>query len=603
MKYDDIKNQTVRLSIYDYFHIIKLAKKLKSTMIDTNEEKLKIAVIGSCSIQHFVMVLRLFLLKYNIIADIIEGDYNGINKAVYEDQSALYKFRPDIVIILSDYRDIHDMPDLLAKRQIIDDFLLSQKEYFQKLWACVSRIHGCHIFQSNYVMPIERELGNLEANVEYSKRTMYSMLNLELMKNKPSYVTIIDMEYIASLVGKENWFDYTLYFTSKIAYSMKYIGFVCDVYAQQIAALQGKMRKCLVLDLDNTLWGGVAAEEGFYGINIDPNNAVGEAYRNFQQYILNLKNKGVILAVISKNDYHVVKEVFDKNYDMILKFNDFSSFIANWDNKAINIDRVAKELNIGTDSLVFFDDNPSEREIIKMYHPEVLVIEVPENVANYTIALECAHPFEWISLTEEDIGRVDSYRNNLKRDDLKNQFCDYQKYLIALNMKGKVEILKGNNIQRFVQLINKANQFNVRTKRYSEALIEDMLFDDNYRLVYATLEDRFSKFGIISCVILKKDIDNCFIDTWVMSCRVLKRDVEKMIFKKIIKVAEQWECDKIVGEYIPTSKNGFVKSLYSELGFSVIEKEKDKRELYEYNLKVESSSRELLKNIVIIELE
>lgn len=598
MEFIDIKQQISDLSIYDNIHILKLAKKIRDTIFLPNEKKIKIAVIGSNSIQYFVMVLRLFLLNYDIDAEIFEGVYNGINMAVFDKRSKLYQFQPKIIVILSNYRDIHDIPKLFSKKEEIDNFLFQVKSYYQELWNRISKITGCHIFQSNFVIPIERELGNIEANVYYSKRSLYNFINFKLIEDKPENVTIVDMEYIASFVGKENWFDYTLYFTSKIGYSMKYIGVVCDIYAQQIAALQGKIRKCLVLDLDNTLWGGVVADEGVNGINIDPNNGIGEAYRAFQQYVLDLKNRGVILAVASKNDYQVAKEPFEKNENMILKLDDFSIFIANWESKADNISTIARELNIGIDSLVFFDDNPAEREVVKMYYPEVLVIDVPENVAEYIPTLEFIHPFEWLNLTKEDIGRADSYKHNAEREKLNLQFQDYQDYLLALKMRGRVCYLEEKNIERFVQLINKSNQFNLRTQRYSVAQIEKLLHCDNYRLISVTLEDKFSKFGVISCIILRKYSEKCFIETWVMSCRVLKRDVEKFVLKKIVSIAREWRCKIIIGEYIPTSKNMLVKHLYSELDFVLLEEKENGAMIYGYN-----TENEPIQNFAIAEID
>ena len=584
MDVEEIIKKIKKTGLKDYISILKLGKILKKNAVSSFESQIKIAIIGTCSMQHFVIVLKLLLLKYDINADILEGRYDGINEAVFDRQSDLYSFQPNIVIILSDYRDIHDMPVLLSQKQDVDKFLDTQGSYYQLLWEKISEIKGCYIFQSNIVLPLERELGNMEANVYYSKRNIYQLLNIELLKKKLTNVTIIDMEYISASIGKEKWFDYTLYFSSKINFSLKYIGIVCDIFAQQISTLLGKGKKCLILDLDNTLWGGVVADEGTDGIKIDPNDPVGEAYRFFQQYVLQLKNRGVILAVISKNDYRLAKEPFDVNDKMILKYNDFSAFIANWDSKASNIDLVAEELNIGTDSFVFFDDNPAEREIVKMYHPEVQVIEVPENVADYVIALESAHPFEWINLTQEDIKRSISYSANRERKKFNLKYKDYKEYLSALSMKGKLSILEEQNVDRFVQLINKSNQFNLRTQRYTEANIKEMLYSDEYKLISVSLEDRFSNFGVISCIILKKFEKNCFIDTWVMSCRVLKREVERLAFKKILEIAIQWNCDTIVGEYLPTKKNSIVKDLYPNLGFSILEKN-EKKYTYTYDVR------------------
>lgn len=596
MKINYYKDIVKKLSIYDHISILKLARELKKE-INVSEGK-RIAVLGSCSLHYFVMVLKLFLIKYDINADLYEGEYDGINMAILDNNSTLYKFQPEIVIILCNYRDIRDMPLPFSTKADIDTFITDKGQYYKKLWVYLSKLQGCHIFQSNFVTPIERSLGNLEANLYCSERNIYHLINRELINNKLPNVTIVDMEYMASLVGKENWFDYTLFFTSKVDFSLKYVGLVCETYAQQISALQGKIRKCLIVDLDNTIWGGVVADEGPRGIKIDPNDAIGEAYQFFQRYILKLKSRGVLLAVISKNDYQLAKEPFDINENMILKYDDFSSFIANWNSKAINIDIVAKELNISTDSLVFFDDNPAEREIVKMYHPEVLVIDVPENVAEYVLALEKAHPFEWLNLTEEDLNRGCCYKSNKERKQLNSQFEDYQEYLLALRLKGKVDFLKEENTVRFAQLINKSNQFNLRTQRYSEAEILKMLQNERYKLLTVTLEDRFSKFGIISCVILKKIEEKCFIDTWVISCRVIKRDVEYLTFNKILEIAKQWGCKTILGEYIPTKKNILVKDFFPKLGFHIIENESKNGIFYKCNV-----DRSLIRNIVIEEVE
>ncbi|MCI9570985.1 MAG: HAD-IIIC family phosphatase [Lachnospiraceae bacterium] len=582
MDIDSIKSQVCKLPVYDYINILKLARKVSKQKTDLKDGKIKIAVLASDSQQYFVMVLRLFLIKYEIEADIFEGEYDGIRNAVFDNQSGLRKYAPDIVIILSNYRDIHDMPEHLASEEEIEYFITHQLEYYQQIWKRLSETGRCHIFQANIVLPFERKIGNLEANVCCSRRIILQRINVELIKRKPKNVTIVDMEYIAAFVGKQNWFDYTTYFTSKLEYSLQYIGLVCDVYAQQIAALQGKIKKCLVLDLDNTLWGGVVADVGPEGIRIAPDDTLGEAFRYFQQYVLDLKERGVLLAVISKNDDQIAREPFELNENMILKYDDFSAFIANWENKAFNIDIIAQKLNIGTDSFVFFDDNPAEREIVRMYHPEVMVIDVPENVADYVSALESAHPFEWLSLTEDDLIRVNSYKSNNARNELCIQYKNYQDYLLALDMKGRVAYLTRKDIERFTQLINKTNQFNVRTRRYLEADIENMLDDDQYKLLFATLEDRFGKFGMISCVILKREEDQCFIDTWVMSCRVLKRDVEKFVWKKMIETADNWNCKWIVGEYIPTKKNALVKNLYCDLGFRKQMKKNDDSIEYVY---------------------
>lgn len=346
-------------------------------------------------------------------------------------------------------------------------------------------------------------------------------------------------------------------------------------FVRQIKALRGNTKKCLVLDLDNTIWGGVVGDDGWEGIQIDPNNAVGEAYRFFQTYCLALRKRGVILAVCSKNDESIAKEPFEKNENMILRLDDISCFVANWENKADNLRKIAHELNIGIDSLVFFDDNPAEREIVKQFVPEVHVVDVPTDPALYVLQMEKEQPFEWMQITKEDLERTDSYSGNQKRQQLQESFVNYDEYLKALDMKGEAARVQQGDVARFAQLINKSNQFNLRTIRYAEADVQQMLADENVCCLYGKLSDRYSNYGIISCVILRKENEICFIDTWVMSCRVLKRGVESMMFEGILKAATEMGCISMKAEYIRTKKNQMVESFYESLGFDLLETKDD----------------------------
>lgn len=585
------------IDITEYTEVLKCAKKCAKYAEKEKISDLKIAVLGDYSIQFFVMVLRMLLLKYGIKACIYEGEYNGINMDVLNDDSEFYRFSPEITIILSDYRSLRELPMLLSDPEVVNSWVDNQVKNFVNLWEKIQeKLPGCYIMQANLVVPYEREIGNLEANYYFSKQNVYKLLNMELLKKHEKYVTLVDMEYLAGYVGKRNWFDDSAYMLNKLGFSIKYIGLACDIFARQIIAAKGKIKKCLVLDLDNTLWGGVVGDDGYDGIQLDPNNAIGEAYLNFQRYVLRLKNRGVILAVCSKNDMETAKEPFEKNENMLLKLDDIASFIANWEDKAGNLEKIAKELNIGIDSLVFFDDNPAEREIVKMYQPDVWVVDVPEDPAEYVKQLNMESPFEWVQITKEDISRSSSYIENKKRDALEQSFTNYDEYLKALNMKGKVKEIASSDVERFSQLINKSNQFNLRTQRYSEVAIEEFRNDLNKKVLAITLEDKFSNYGIISCIILEKQGEKCFINTWLMSCRVLKRGVEFLAFEKILEVAKQWGCSHIVGEYIPTKKNMMVKNFYQELGFvPCMEVECDCSELYSYDCNNEFEKKYFIK--------
>ena len=575
-----------KLKITDYKDIdtiLNLARKIEKERMKINtKSSVRIAVIASYSIQYFVMVLKAMLLSENIDTDIYEGKYDGINMEILSDKSELYKFAPDIVIILTNYTDIKKFPNLLESDEEVKKQLELDINYYKNLWNKLSENNACHIFQTNFAIPIEREVGNLEANYYSTKTNYFNLLNLELLKERRKNVNIIDVEYFSSYVGKKYWFDYGGYYLAKLGFNMDFLGLFSQIIVKQIQAVLGIVKKCLVIDLDNTIWGGVVGDDGINGIILDPNNPIGEAFRNFQRYIKQLKDRGVILAVCSKNNEEIVKEVFAKNEFMILKPDDISYFAVNWNDKASNIIKIANDLNIGIDSMVFFDDNPAERAIVSKYLPKVTVINVPDDPSEYIRALEEASPFEWIQITKEDFNRSETYIDDAKRKLLKDQIESYDEYLKMLKMKVKIHKLNENSKERFVQLINKTNQFNVRTKRYNENEINQMQLDKNKILFTISLEDIYSNYGIISNVILEFKGKDCFIDTWVMSCRVFKRNIEYIVLNKIIEIAKLNKCTRILGEYIPTEKNKVIKDLFKELGFERYEENEGnkERELY-----------------------
>ncbi|MCR1840686.1 HAD-IIIC family phosphatase [Murimonas intestini] len=550
--------------------ISELLKQVrKNEKNNVQNEGVKIAVLGSCSIQYFVKILRYYLNQNGVQCNIYEGEYSGINMDVFDPNSSLYEFNPEYVIMLPFYSDVKECPPLLSEGNKIIEYLDDVKKYYEQLWSQINGRLEAKILQANFVLPPVRVLGNLEYQKEYGRNEFLYSVNRELLKVAPSTVTIVDVDALSNNVGKYNWFDYKAYFLNKAAVRLDYMPEYVMCFVHEILALRGNIRKCLVLDLDNTLWGGVVGDEGWEGIQIDSNNAVGEAYRYFQQYCLELKQRGIILAVCSKNDEATAKEPFEKNENMILKLDDISCFIANWENKADNIRRIAQELNIGTDSLVFFDDNPAERQIVREFVPEVHVIDVPQDPALYVLQMEKEQPFEWTQITKEDLERTNSYIENQKRQKMQESFVDYNEYLKALEMKGHIGKIENVDIPRFSQLINKSNQFNLRTIRYQEANIIEMVANPDYRCLYCKLSDKYSNYGIISCVILHKEGSSCFIDTWVMSCRVLKRGVEDLMFNAITDNAKAWGCSSIRAEYLPTKKNKMVESFYEGFEFEL----------------------------------
>ncbi|MDR2044040.1 MAG: HAD-IIIC family phosphatase [Clostridium sp.] len=525
----------------------------------------RLAVVGTDSIQYLVKIIRLILFSKGIRAQIYEGEFDGIAAQILDRESALHRFCPDVLVVIPDSRDVKVYPKLLSSPEQIAAVRREVTAFYESLWAAFP--HRT-VLQANFVLPALTQLGNLEKNYAFSKTSFLQSVNEALLSAKPKNVTILDFEGLASYVGKKNWFDYSAYYLSRLGFRLDYAGYVGKLIAEQILADRAQVRKCLVLDLDDTLWGGIVGEDGADGLELNPGHAVGEAYRAFQGYLLELSKRGVILAVCSKNDPETAKEPFLKNPYMVLQLEDIACFVANWEDKASNLRRIAETLNIGLDSLVFVDDNPAERELVRRCCPEVTVIDLPEDPAWYPDAVERAGAFDWLALTQEDLRRNGSYRAERERETLRGSFVDYDGYLRELSMEGRILYVTEKEIDRFVQLIHKSNQFNLRAKRYSHGEILRWLEDrENRKLIGITLKDKFHDYGLISCVILHRRGEDCFLDTWLMSCRALKRGVEDFTIRAVAEAGREWNCRRLIGEYLPTKKNGMVKDLYPRLGF------------------------------------
>lgn len=578
MKFEEYRNQVEKINVSDYVELLNMGRKWKK--IEVRPYDIKVGVIGSASIQLIVSVLKVLLCKYGIYADVYEGEYNGISMDVFDSESPFYRFGPSYVIVIPDYRDIRERaPDILADETKVEKAVGSVAGYYRKICDTIhKKLPNCQILLSDFVEPVEDPLGSLGGNYLFSQSQFCRQVNLELIKYRKPFVKMVDIDKLAACIGKTKWFDESAYFLNKSGFALEYIGYFCEAFARQFDACMGKVRKCIVLDLDNTLWGGVVGDLGYEKIILDPNDAEGEAYIYFQKYLLSLKNRGVILAVCSKNDLKNAKEPFEKNENMILKLEDISFFAANWDDKASNIRVIAKELNIGLDSMVFFDDNPTERELVREFVPEVQVIDVPKDPAYYVRALDQSFCFEWNQITIEDINRIQSYRDNAARAELYEVCDNYDEFLTKLEMQVCWNRISDVTVARFSQLTNKSNQFNLRTQRYSDAEIEAMRHSDQYELYTVSLKDKFSNYGVIACVILHFQDHYCEIENWVMSCRVLKKTVEKYTAYKMIEAAEIRNVNEIRAEYILSKKNSMVSNLYDELGFQNITETENKKE-------------------------
>lgn len=549
----------------DSFQLFKEGKKLRKEV--ATSEAFKLAILGSSSIQLIADGMRTAFSLIGKSVDIYESSYQGILSSTLLSSSEYYAFQADMTIILPDVSDLIEIPFAPNDEFVQTEWINNQVEQWNRIWdSILSDDKNQVIIQANYVIPIHRSLGQMESSVPYSETSLIRRLNEEILNRKPVNVSIVDFDYIAGNVGKKKWFDPQSFYLSKAPF---HIDCYPDVIFELASAIQNSLqasKKVLVLDLDNTLWGGVIGDEGYEGINLDPNDAIGEAYRSFQRYILKLYNQGILLAVCSKNDEDIARSSFKNKY-MILQESMFASFKANWNPKSDNLKEIANELNLGIDSLVFFDDNPFERNIVEKMIPEVMVIDVPEDPSYYVNALDSSLAFNRQSMTHEDLTRNSSYAENKVRESMKEQYDTYDDYLKSLKMTYKVLNVTDKNKDRFTQLTNKSNQFNLRTQRYQSHDISIRLVDEKYRLVGIELNDVLSHYGMIACIILHKQDNVCFIENWVMSCRVLKRGVEDITMNEIVIQARDMGCDIIRGEYLPSGRNAMVETLLDDYGF------------------------------------
>ncbi len=386
---------------------------------------------------------------------------------------------------------------------------------------------------------------------------------------------IVDIAQVAASVGLAAWHDARLWHGAKMPFAPDATPLYADHVCRVIGAARGKSRKCLVLDLDNTLWGGVIGDDGLEGIVLGNGNGVGEAHVAIQRLALDLRERGIILAVCSKNEEANALLPFKEHAEMLLREPHIACFVANWNDKAGNLRDIAATLNIGTDALVFLDDNPAEREIVRRELPEVAVPEVGADPADYPAMIARAGYFEAVSFSDEDRARAEMYRANAERRTAQSSVTNLAEYLASLDMTMTALPFDAVGRARISQLVNKSNQFNVTTRRYGENDIEAFEHDPDKFTLQVRLEDKFGDNGMISVIIFDKGADAWRCDTWLMSCRVLGRGVEQAVLNEVAAAARAEGARALEASYIPTKKNGLVKDLFDKLGFAKAAEEAD----------------------------
>jgi FkbH-like protein len=561
--------QALRFPI-DAEQILRKRQMLKRELLkQSNPLPVRIAILGGSTTAELRSILELFLLAQGIQPEFYESGYNCYCEDVLFENPALWDFKPNIVFIHTTWRNVAEFPEFLEAEPAVEARARREMARFEALWEKIESGLGALIIQNNFDLPCLRPLGNLEASEASSRVNFLLRLNAGFAAHARSHARFLinDILYLSAQAGLEQWFDHSYWHNYHMAVSP--LGTVA--LAQNVAALvkaaYGRSKKCLVLDLDNTLWGGVVGDDGFENLLLGRDHPLGEAFQDFQRYVKDLRRRGVILAVCSKNDAANAKAGFS-HPDSILKLEDFSAFKANWEPKPDNIREIALELNIGLDSMVFVDDNPAERALVAAQLPEVAVPDVGSDVTGFAQALDREHYFEAQRVVPEDLQRPAFYNSNAQRNLHRTAFADYGEFLDSLEMSAEIGTFQPVYLERIAQLINKTNQFNLTTRRYTSAEVEALARVPDAIALYGRLADRFGDNGLVSVLVGRVSGDTAEIDTWLMSCRVLKREMEWAMFDALVEQCQARGIRRIVGVYIPSKKNGMVAEHYSGLGFS-----------------------------------
>lgn len=522
----------------------------------------RLGLIGNGTLDLLAPLLVASAARQGIALEVVQTAYGQAMQEAMSPESGINTARCDAVLLALDYRALPG----LGSPSSVDDalaFIGGLREGFRRNGGAISLVQ-------TFAPPAEALFGHIDRLLDASPRGALDRINTQLARSvADSDDVLLDVAALAELVGLANWHSPQQWNMAKLPFDAAYAPLYADHVARLIAAIKGKSRRVLILDLDNTVWGGVIGDDGLEGIRIAQGDAVGEAYLNVQATALALRARGVVLAVSSKNTDSVARGPFREHPEMLLREDHIAVFQANWSDKATNIKSIANELSLGLDAMVFLDDNPMERDLVRQMLPQVAVPELPADPALYVRTLMAAGYFETITFSEEDRKRADFYQDNAKRVALQASAGDLDSYLASLNMEIFFAPFDATGRKRIAQLISKSNQFNLTTRRHSEADVAELEEDPETFTLQVRLTDAFGDNGMISVIVCRPRGDEDWeIDTWLMSCRVLGRRVEQMVLRELLRAARRHGKKRLIGVYIPTERNALVVDHYAKLGFA-----------------------------------
>lgn len=556
-------------SFSDALVLSNLRKKamLKKLANSAESAPLKFALLGGYTPFPLQDLLDHLLWAKGFLVKLHVGDFDNYAAEILDEKSPLYAFQPQLIALFPSHTRCH-YGGHNSEEQIVQEIL--------NLCQIAHDRSGADILLSNFALPSQFDPGTYRTKNLQSQWNFLKTINLELGLKAPTFVHICDAEFLSCRRGTLHSQDLRAWFESKQLGSPEFMLDIAKELAHLSASLRTAMKKVLVVDLDNTLWGGVIGDDGMEGIELGDTSPRGEAFKYFQRFLKSLKDRGILLAVCSKNDNELAHEAIDHHPEMVLRSSDFVTIKANWNPKPGNLKAIAAQLDLGLDSLVFADDNPAEVEAAQQLTPEVCSICLGTDPATFVNRISDARLFEPLQVTQEDAQRTKQYQQEAKRRQTLSENTDLDSYLLSLQMEGTICNFDLVDLPRITQLINKTNQFNLTTIRRAESEIKQMFLDPNNVCLSMRLSDRFGDHGLISVLIGATNEDTLTIDTWLMSCRVLQRGVEEEIFNALLSQAKERRVNQIIGTYIPTKRNKLVSDLYGRFGFEIKSKEKDR---------------------------
>jgi FkbH-like protein len=533
----------------------RLLRKARERGVPPGYRTAKVALLSTFTLDLVEPHLRVVAAGLGVDLDLYVADFDQLRTEIVDRGSRLYAHDPEVVILATSWRDVDERP---ADQQAAD---------WKMLWDELLAGTRAHVLLHTFDRPPTGSAGHLENRLGTSRRRRAAELNLLLADHVPDRVSLVDYDHAVFTAGAAQWTDHRQWFWAKEAVPQAQLPVLAEEYGAVLRALWGKTRKVLVLDLDNTLWGGVVGEDGVAGLRLGPPNPEGEAHQAVQRYAKELSSRGVLLTVCTKNNPDDARAPFLESADMVLTLDDIVAFESSWEPKPVAIARMAKRLELGLDSFVFLDDNPVERAAVRASLPEVLVIPVPADIAGYVEALHRARAFEALAISDEDRLRTASYRAEEGRKELAQQVASPEAFLRSLDMVASVRAFLPADLTRIVQLAARSNQFNLTTWRMTAAEVESLAASPDHFVCTVRLRDRFGDYGLV--LVLVAEVQGAALDVraWFMSCRVLGRRMEELASWLLDRAAAARGCTVVRGHYLPTKKNVLVKPLFGRLGF------------------------------------